>query len=68
MERGPPLNGRHAPRDQPVHGSLDRLIAWHVADPPDDVERWRNNLIELLQGSRNPFIDYPEIVRLLGLE
>jgi len=54
--------------DLPLHGSLDALAAWHVADPPDDVERWRNNLIDQLQGSRNPFIDYPEMVRLLGLQ
>lgn len=50
--------------DLPLHGSLDVLVAWHRADPPDDVERWRNTLIEKLQGTRNPFIDYPEIMRL----
>ena len=52
----------------PVRGSLDILVAWHGADPPDEEEQWRNNLIEGLQGTRNPFIDYPAITRLLDLE
>lgn len=53
--------------DLPIRGSLDVLVDWHRNDPPSDEERWRNNLIEDLQGSRNPFIDYPHIVRLLDL-
>lgn len=38
------------------------LRAWHEAYPPtaDDVDR--NDRIEGMQGSRNPFIDYPELV------
>ena len=54
--------------DLPIRGSLDDLIDWHDADPPDDEERWRNNLIEDLQGNRNPFIDHPETVGLLELD
>ena len=52
----------------PVRGSFNTLVAWHDADPPDEEEQWRNNLIEEFQGTRNPFIDYPEITRLLELE
>jgi deoxyribonuclease-1 len=36
------------------------LKAWHRADPPSANERRRNDLIERLQGNRNPFIDTPE--------
>jgi len=35
------------------------LEKWHKADPPSDEERRRNNVIEALQGNRNPFIDAP---------
>ncbi len=52
----------------PIRGSFDTLVAWHGADPPDEEEQWRNNLIEELQGTRNAFIDYPEITRLLDLD
>ena len=38
------------------------LREWHLSDPPDKWERDWNSLIEDLQGKRNPFIDYPEIV------
>lgn len=44
-------------------GRLDTLLAWHLADPVDDQERLRNNLIfSDIQGNRNPFIDHPEFV------
>jgi deoxyribonuclease I len=38
------------------------LRRWHLSDPPDEWERDRNSLIEDVQGNRNPFIDYPEMV------
>lgn len=40
----------------------DMLRMWHVSDPPDQWEMDRNNLIEEIQGNRNPFIDHPELV------
>jgi VCBS repeat-containing protein len=44
-------------------GKLSTLVAWSLADPPDDAERLRNNLIDAdYQHNRNPFIDHPEWV------
>jgi endonuclease I len=41
-------------------GNLDALLAWHIEDPVDDFEMYRNQKIEAFQGNRNPFIDHPE--------
>ena len=44
-------------------GILSDLLAWHKADPVDEYEIHRNNLIyENFQHNRNPFIDFPEWV------
>lgn len=43
--------------DFPLHGMGPMLLDWHFADPPDSEEVRRNNEIESLQGTRNPFID-----------
>lgn len=51
--------------DLPAEVPVALLVQWHFADLPDDEERWRNNLIETLQGTRNPFIDYPEVLGLV---
>ncbi|MBA2176386.1 endonuclease [Halobacillus locisalis] len=49
--------------DGPVLGKLSTLKEWHEADPVDDFERERNELIySTYQGNRNPFIDHPEFV------
>lgn len=40
--------------------NLQTLKQWHEQDPPDSTERERNNRVEVYQGNRNPFIDYPE--------
>jgi len=42
------------------------LKAWHQADPPDRFERERNEIIFTKQKVRNPFIDHPELVELVG--
>jgi len=41
------------------------LLAWHRADRPSQHEKERNNIIESLQGNRNPFIDQPELLNQL---
>jgi endonuclease I len=46
-------------------GLLSVLLQWHAADPVDDRERLRNETIFNYQGNRNPFVDHPDLARLL---
>lgn len=46
-------------------GMLSALLQWHQQDPPDAVERRRNDVVFSYQGNRNPFIDHPEWVDCL---
>ncbi len=46
-------------------GILSVLLQWHQADPVDDFERNRNNVIYSYQNNRNPYIDYPEFADLV---
>jgi endonuclease I len=46
-------------------GLLTALLAWHEADPVDDKERRRNDVVFSYQQNRNPFIDHPEWIDLL---
>ncbi len=46
-------------------GKLSTLIEWHNADPVDDFERNRNEVIYGYQNNRNPFIDHPEYVAVI---
>jgi len=43
--------------DFPLWGMGSLMIEWHLEDPPEEWECERNDLIEQLQGTRNPFID-----------
>ena len=45
---------------------LNTLLQWHEDDPVDDFERNRNEVIYTHQKNRNPFIDYPHFVGLIG--
>jgi deoxyribonuclease-1 len=52
----------------PAHPAVTvaTLKVWNFLDPPDDAERDRNDRIEKLQKTRNPFIDHPELVDHVG--
>ena len=55
-----------APNNEPYHGVLSTLYEWHLADPVDDWERNRNDIIYYdYQQNRNPFIDHPEFAGLI---
>lgn len=38
------------------------MIDWHKQFPADDYEKHRNQAIYEIQGNRNPFIDFPDLV------
>lgn len=38
---------------------------WNLEDPVDNEERVRNEKILRIQGNRNPFVDYPELIKKL---
>lgn len=42
--------------------SKRQLLAWANSDPVDDNERARNDAIFNIQGNRNHFIDFPELI------
>jgi len=52
----------HAEYGLPLREDIELLKAWSRADPPSDQEMSRNDVIERIQGNRNPFIDEPERV------
>jgi endonuclease I len=39
------------------------LLDWNDQDPPDERERYRNEMVYSFQTNRNPFIDHPEWAR-----
>lgn len=46
-------------------GSMEMFIEWHYADPVDDFERNRNDVIYSYTNNRNPFIDHPHFASLI---
>ena len=45
--------------------ALDLLLKWHREDPVSDLERTRVEAVYNIQGNRNPFIDYPDLVEYI---
>ena len=46
----------------PIDADLLVLLKqWNEDDPPDTYEIWRNDTINRLQGTRNPFIGDPAV-------
>lgn len=44
----------------PFMGKQSVLMEWNRQDPPSEFEKRRNDVIQEIQGNRNPFIDHPE--------
>ncbi|CAM2912314.1 endonuclease [Vibrio rarus] len=49
--------------NEPLHGKLCALYAWHQNDPVDETDMQRNDAVYKYQGNRNPYIDYPDWVQ-----
>jgi endonuclease I len=45
--------------------AVDLLLKWHRQDAVSPKEIDRNNVVMDVQGNRNPFIDYPELVEYI---
>lgn len=43
----------------------DIFLEWNEEDPVSDFERTRNNVLNSIQGNRNPFIDNPYLATLI---
>ena len=41
------------------------LMEWNELDPVSSIEQLRNNTVQKIQGNRNPFVDYPDLVNKL---
>ena len=63
-------NGEHAAwGSRGVIESLDVLLEWMEADPVDTWELGRNDAVQAITGTRNVFVDYPELAfALFGAE
>ena len=48
-----------------VMESVDVLLAWMEEDPVDTWELGRNDAVESITGTRNVFVDYPELAFIL---
>ena len=48
--------------------NLDLMLRWMEEDPVDTWEMGRNDSVESITGTRNVFVDYPELAFLLFLE
>ena len=53
----------HKTYDLPIRGNLPDFILWNELDPPSEEEKARNDLVESIQGTRNPYVDDPSLVK-----
>ncbi|MBZ0200903.1 MAG: endonuclease [Ignavibacteriaceae bacterium] len=60
------LNNVRLPSLSEAPQSLELLLQWAQADPPDAWEITRNNYIQSIQGNRNPFVDHPEYLHFIN--
>ena len=45
------------------------IVKWNKNDPVSEDEKRRNDVVEAIQGNRNPFVDHPEYIdRIWGAE
>lgn len=53
----------HAEYGLPINPEMVPILKqWNRDDPPSCHEMRRNNTIEELQGTRNKFIDHPQLI------
>ena len=55
------INGNPPQNPDGFIGDLTTLLQWNATDTADDFEMNRNNVIQVWQKNRNPFIDYPNL-------
>ncbi|MBW7875068.1 MAG: endonuclease [Candidatus Cloacimonetes bacterium] len=55
-------------KDEFFFDNLETFMRWHAADPVDEKEKHRNEVIYQNQRNRNPFIDRPEFVTQIGID
>ncbi len=48
------------------HNQETILRQWHEDFPPDAVDRKRNGDVQSVQGNRNPFVDYPQLINRMA--
>jgi endonuclease I/V8-like Glu-specific endopeptidase len=48
--------------------AINMLVRWANSAPPSDYERHRNETIFVIQGNRNPLIDFPQWADLIAFE
>lgn len=48
-----------------IERTYQKLAEWNKKDPPSAIEKLRNNTVQKMQGNRNMFVDYPDLVNRL---